>query len=910
MSGTPGKVTTTSSLALARGIDTEQFASSRLLEIKLLLKKVATTSGAKRAHQTLPRHMRRRAASHNVKRLPIRLRQQAQKEIDQSGGAKQKKASRRQRRRPSNLNKEYERRSKANTWLETHMWHTKRFHMANLWGYRLPMKSCEKAARVNYRWLKTHCLLSDISYWQCIELTGTADAMFVALAARIHGLVREQFMTSLECTALACDAQGFPLAPVKVLLEPWTSQEQRDSAGTDAAFTHEHEEAGDGVDDDVDDVNNITKAKRAKSMSTVPAVTTSIDALSSVRHVWVWVHPSASSLVLKSVQSVCKPAGLTVFASSETPNTAVGSPSSSLCRFRLVGQVAHALLSATLQLAGRPSTLNAVVTPSSSSSANVASPAISDVPLATTAASVDSTKGGAVGGGHIAWTSLHGMQSPSSCSKGAALALDVYDPRLKSPSSIKPSTYKPTKAEVTSSAFTRAQRIHEIIRGWTPSYATSQLWTPVIRHSSLSTKRHQKEIDQRRSDQTVPGGDLQPAPFDSVVPVILTNNSQTPHNDVSKGFGAGWDIIFPAGWAREFWVNLTYAGARSIGVEETRTLAFEQGRLSFPQDFVGTVAYDEWWRGVYAAKITKFRRYPPAKRLPLHALTIAYPLGPMWRQLIDGTSGVFLKPVEATAMDVIEKGQQAKGHGQETEATKAGSGEGVSHADKTENAGESVSAATQAVPQVPSKTGRKRSKTKLAHRVEFAAVQSSVELNAIYDAVQLKSIGECLMHSNRSRIPKGHLVPVTVRAIGKGKLSEETMLCIPQVSTDVTEPLQLPHKVEDKTFRKAGGFLTKGGFSFARACEFGIGWITTDALTLLPTIAKDGLQALSHKSKVAQSKLAKDVVLLFPSESGDGTRGCERSGVCGCHVLVLAKCPSTPFYTPAVLEVVTDPVSC
>eukprot|EP00049_Salpingoeca_infusionum_P011136 m.191906 g.191906 ORF g.191906 m.191906 type:complete len:205 (-) comp14850_c1_seq2:914-1528(-) len=127
---------------------------------------------------------------------------------------------------------------------------------------------------------------------------------------------------------------------------------------------------------------------------------------------------------------------------------------------------------------------------------------------------------------------------------------------------------------------------------------------------------------------------------------------------------------------------------------------------------------------------------------------------------LDGTSGVFLKPVEATAMDVIEKGQQAKGHGQETEATKAGSGEGVSHADKTENAGESVSAATQAVPQVPSKTGRKRSKTKLAHRVEFAAVQSSVELNAIYDAVQLKSIGECLMHSNRSRIPNGHLVPV------------------------------------------------------------------------------------------------------------------------------------------------------
>ena len=34
-----------------------------------------------RAAQTLPRHLRRRAASHNVKRLPVRLRKKAMEEV-------------------------------------------------------------------------------------------------------------------------------------------------------------------------------------------------------------------------------------------------------------------------------------------------------------------------------------------------------------------------------------------------------------------------------------------------------------------------------------------------------------------------------------------------------------------------------------------------------------------------------------------------------------------------------------------------------------------------------------------------------------------------------------------------------------------------------------------------------------
>ena len=38
-------------------------------------------SGTRRAWQALPRHLRRRAASHDVRRVPVRLREKARAEV-------------------------------------------------------------------------------------------------------------------------------------------------------------------------------------------------------------------------------------------------------------------------------------------------------------------------------------------------------------------------------------------------------------------------------------------------------------------------------------------------------------------------------------------------------------------------------------------------------------------------------------------------------------------------------------------------------------------------------------------------------------------------------------------------------------------------------------------------------------
>lgn len=63
------------------------------------------------------------------------------------------------RKRPKNLLIEYNRRQKDNLWLETHIWHAKRFRMISKWGYKLADRSCDKTFRASYRAMSNHCLL-------------------------------------------------------------------------------------------------------------------------------------------------------------------------------------------------------------------------------------------------------------------------------------------------------------------------------------------------------------------------------------------------------------------------------------------------------------------------------------------------------------------------------------------------------------------------------------------------------------------------------------------------------------------------------------------------------------------------------------------------------------------------------
>ena len=57
------------------------FFEARAKEFSSMMTAIGKKGGSKRTFQKLPRHMRRRATSHNIKRLPRRLRERAENEV-------------------------------------------------------------------------------------------------------------------------------------------------------------------------------------------------------------------------------------------------------------------------------------------------------------------------------------------------------------------------------------------------------------------------------------------------------------------------------------------------------------------------------------------------------------------------------------------------------------------------------------------------------------------------------------------------------------------------------------------------------------------------------------------------------------------------------------------------------------
>ena len=63
------------------GFNIVEFAECRARELIAMSKISRKVSGNKAPQQIIPRHMRRRAASHHIKRLPRRLREAALREV-------------------------------------------------------------------------------------------------------------------------------------------------------------------------------------------------------------------------------------------------------------------------------------------------------------------------------------------------------------------------------------------------------------------------------------------------------------------------------------------------------------------------------------------------------------------------------------------------------------------------------------------------------------------------------------------------------------------------------------------------------------------------------------------------------------------------------------------------------------
>lgn len=73
-----------------------------------------------------------------------------------------------------------------------------------------------------------------------------------------------------------------------------------------------------------------------------------------------------------------------------------------------------------------------------------------------------------------------------------------------------------------------------------------------------------------------------------------------------SGFGCGWDVIFPAGWAMPFWLAFIFRGARPAGLREASSHELESGKCEFlPPD--STAGAEEGCRKGKELRETFFR---------------------------------------------------------------------------------------------------------------------------------------------------------------------------------------------------------------------------------------------------------------------------------------------------------------
>ncbi|KAK7048302.1 ribonucleases P/MRP protein subunit POP1 [Favolaschia claudopus] len=589
---------------LGGAIDVEKFVEARKFEISAMQaaqKSARLVYGAatQRVWQTLPRHLRRRAASHDVRRVPLRLRDRAKQEMT----AVKKKALSRFRPKQGKAKRlsrteTFVKRQRDKSWLETHIWHAKRMRMQNLWGYRLAITPTEKAFRPSHRASVHGSILHDASYQSTIQLQGPEEIVRSVLDSCCDpqgpGPGAKRYLPGARTVETHMYEHGlYPfglIGPVTVLWRPLPSNS---TAPAQSAAQAQKDRKGKG------------KAKDTASNST--------DSDAVQRTVWIRCHPAISEHVFSVLQTAA---------------------SSILDAARKAAPQGTQVDEIGIELEDVSGQINAfeIMGPKSN---QVLKGALSPV-------SHDSREEF-----NKFWASMTDLQTSGAIPRGMAIGFKAIDPRLKFP----PKNAKPHPV----SASTR------IIPSAT--LAESELWEESIRQTLRKPRYKKKDLDERRSKNLVPGTPLAPLRQDARVPLLLIQRSVergTTANDLALH---GWTVLFPAGWAMPFFSSLTFTGTRVAGQRERQTQAFEAGTAYFPRDYPPCPSYDAYITEQATEEQARWTRTPPAKRVNYEKLGTRSPWTPDWGVVLGiekppvTTADPTLVPTQREVEDTTAQGQ-------------------------------------------------------------------------------------------------------------------------------------------------------------------------------------------------------------------------------------------------------------
>ncbi|KAH9283676.1 Ribonucleases P/MRP protein subunit POP1 [Echinococcus granulosus] len=178
--------------AVALNVDVLRLLAARSAEMMACEASVhLATARAIAPLQRLPVRLRRRAASHQIHRLPRRLHHGLAQAMSQKL-VKQAKRCRRYRRRSQRLMALATRCVLPPTgegagegrtrWIPTALWHAKRFHVVQNWGWRLPFAPTDKMFKALQRATTDRCMLLDHGYLSCFSVSGPFNLLRLCVA--------------------------------------------------------------------------------------------------------------------------------------------------------------------------------------------------------------------------------------------------------------------------------------------------------------------------------------------------------------------------------------------------------------------------------------------------------------------------------------------------------------------------------------------------------------------------------------------------------------------------------------------------------------------------------------------------------------------------------------------------------
>ncbi|OIW31362.1 POPLD-domain-containing protein [Coniochaeta ligniaria NRRL 30616] len=207
--------------------------------------------------------------------------------------------------------------------------------------------------------------------------------------------------------------------------------------------------------------------------------------------------------------------------------------------------------------------------------------------------------------------SLVGVTNPASLAPGALLAFSIMDPRLRHP----PKRVQAGDEDVSALETLTRWPVAENIKPHGLFDRSTRFQAGVL--------PTQKSLDRRKGSGT-PGMELGITARDSPIPIILFASRPASGGQAQGSWTlmAPWKCILPI-WYNLVRVPLSSGGnPRLGGLNELRQVAFEQGVPWFPGDYLGTDAGAEWELEQRAKRRADWERRPKGKRVAWDSLDL------------------------------------------------------------------------------------------------------------------------------------------------------------------------------------------------------------------------------------------------------------------------------------------------